>query len=136
MALTRVLFFFLQVEAIIVSLRRLNPMRRKRKIIGIILSGLFLAYFSASFIFVPRAPGLQDWDTSIVKLENHDGSQAHRIIRSSSEHSEEAFKIFNDFTVSFLESFHTGQQQSKLESLENSQGGTYDIYLSLRRLRI
>ena len=111
-------------------------MKRKRKIIAIVLSGLFLAYFSASFIFVPKAHGLKDQDTSIVKLESNDGNHAHGVLRSSSEHSEDALKLFNDFTVSFLESCHTVLQQSKLESLENSRFGDYDIYLSLRRLQI
>ena len=102
-------------------------MKRKRKIIGIILSGLFLAYFSASFIFVPKAPGLKDQDTSIVKLESNDGAHTHGVLRSASEHSEDALKVFGDFTVSFLEDFHTGLQQSKLESLESSQIRTQDI---------
>lgn len=112
-------------------------MKRKRKIIGIILSGLFLAYFSASFIFVPKAAGLKDQDTSIVKLETSEGCSTHGLLRSASEHTEDAVKFFDDFaTISYVESFHTLSQQNRFESLENSKFRTYDIYLSLRRLQI
>lgn len=111
-------------------------MKRQRKFVGIILLGVFLAFFSASFIFVPKAPGLKDQDTTIVKLESNDADYSQSLLRSSSEHSEDALKFFNDFTISFIASFHTEQQQSRLASLENSQFNDQDIYLSLRRLQI
>jgi hypothetical protein len=111
-------------------------MKRQRKIIGIVLSGLFLAYFSASFIFVPKAPGLKDQDVSIVKLENNDECLTHGVLRSSSEHTEDALKFFSEFTVSFLEDFHTVEYQNRLEQLESSRFRAHDIYLSLRRLQV
>ncbi len=111
-------------------------MERKRKFIGIVLSGLFLAYFSASFIFVPKAPGLKDQDTSIVKLENNDECHTHGVLRSSSEQAEDGIKFFDDFSASFLSEFHTVVHQNRLEVLENSQFHTFDIYLSLRKLQI
>jgi len=137
MAITQVLLFFLQVEAIILSLRPPLPMKRKRKIIAIVLSALFLAYFSASFIFVPEAAGLKDQDTSIVRLENHDHNLDQGLLRSSSsEHAEDALNFFNDETVSFLQDVHTSQQLNQLLVQKNSQFHSFDIYLSLRRLRI
>ena len=111
-------------------------MKRKRKLIGIILSGLFLTYFSASFIFVPSAPGLKDQDTTIVKLESNDNGLKHGVLRSSSEQVEDGLKLFNDFAFSSLAGFHTVEQQNRLEVLANSQFHTYHIYLSLRRLQI
>jgi hypothetical protein len=113
-------------------------MKRKREIIGVVLLGLFLAYFSASFIFVPKAPHLKDQDTSVVKLENHDAALSHGLLRSaSSENAEDAIYFFDEFNViSCLESFHTTSQQNTLASLANSQFDTHDIYLSLRRLQI
>jgi hypothetical protein len=117
-------------------LRDLFQMKRKRKLIGIVLLGVFLAYFSASFIFVPKAPGLQDQNTNIVKLENNEGNVTNGMFRSSVEHSEDAIKFFNYYTVSFLESFHTASNQNRLEALQNSNFGKYDIYLSIRRLQI
>lgn len=100
------------------------------------LSGLFLAYFSASFIFVPKAPGLKDQDISIVKLENNDECHTHGVLRSSSEQAEDAVKFFDDFSVSLLSAFHTVTNQNRLEALENSQFHTFDIYLSLRKLQV
>lgn len=111
-------------------------MKRKRKLIGIVLLGLFLAYFSASFIFVPKAPGLKDRSTHIVKLEKNDGNLTHGMFRCSSEQAEDAVKLVGDFTISFLEDFHTASHQNRLLSLQNSQFHTFDIYLSLRRLQI
>jgi hypothetical protein len=111
-------------------------MKRKRKLVGLILVGVFLSYFSASFIFVPQAPGLQEQNTSIVKLETSKRDLTHGMFRVATEHSEDAAKFFNYFTVSFLENFHTISQQNKLESLRNSVFAKYDIYLSLRRLQI
>jgi len=103
---------------------------------GLILFGVFLAYFSASFIFVPKAPGLQDQNTNIVKLETNDSNSTHGMFRVAAEQSEDAVKFFNYFTISFLEDFHTAAQQSRLVSLQICQFFHSDIYLSLRRLQI
>jgi hypothetical protein len=111
-------------------------MKRKRKMIGLILFGVFASYFSASFIFVPKAPGLQEQDTNIVKLETSEGDLTHGMFRVATEHSEDAAKFFNYHTVSFLEDFHTASHQNTLESLRNSEFATHDIYLSQRRLLI
>lgn len=111
-------------------------MKRKRKLIGIVLLGVFLAYFSASFIFVPKAPGLKDQNTSIVKLESNEGHGTQGMFRSTTEHSEDAVKFFNYYSVSFLENFHTAIHQNRLSDLKSSQFLTFDIYLSLRRLQI
>ena len=111
-------------------------MKRQRKLIGIALLGVFLAYFSASFIFGPKAPGLQEQNTNIVKLEASEGNLTHGMFRSTTEHSEDAVKLFHYFTVSFLENFHTASNLNRLESLQNYTFRTYDIYLSLRRLQI
>lgn len=111
-------------------------MKRQRKLIGLVLFGVFAAYFSASFIFVPKAPGLKEQNTNIVKLETNDGNVTNGMFRSSAEHSEDALKFFNYFTVSFLEDFHTASHQNRLSSLQGSQFLTSDIYLSLRKLQI
>jgi hypothetical protein len=111
-------------------------MKRQRNLIGILLLGVFLAYFSASFIFVPKAPGLKEQNTNIVKLETNDGNVTNGMFRSSTEHSEDALKLFNYFTVSFLENFHTVSNQNRLEALQNSEFRTHDIYLSIRRLQL
>jgi hypothetical protein len=113
----------------------LRPMKRTRNLIGITLLGVFLTYFSASFIFVPEAVPLRDVDTSIVKLENNDGNFAEGMFRSA-EHAEEEVKFVGDYTISCLADFHTVLQQSKLESLQKSRFYTHDRYLSLRRLQI
>ena len=93
-------------------------------------------YFSASFIFVPEAPGLKDQDTSIVKLETNDDCHADGILRSAGEQTEDAVKFFDEFTVTFLSGFHTVVQQNQLEVLKNSRFHSLDIYLSLRRLQV
>jgi hypothetical protein len=113
-------------------------MKRKRKLIAIVLSGLFLAYFSASFIFVPDAAGLKEQDTCIAKFERNDDGLTQGLLRSSTEQTEDdAVKSFNDFTtISYVESFHTLSQQNQYESLENLRFRPYDIYLSLRRLQV
>lgn len=113
-----------------------TQMKRQRKLIGLVLFGVFLAYFSTSFIFVPKAPGLKEQNTNIVKLETNEGNATNIMFRSSAEQSEDAVKLFNYFTVSFLESFHTVSNQNRLEALQNSEFRTQDIYLSLRRLQI
>jgi hypothetical protein len=111
-------------------------MKYRRKLIGLLLFGVFLAYFSASFIFVPKAPGLQDQNTTIVKLETNDGNLTHGMFRVAAEQSEDAAKFFDYFTISFLEYFHTAAQNSRLVSLQNCQFVQFDIYLSIRRLQI
>jgi len=112
-------------------------MKRQRRLIGIVLSGLFLAYFSASFIFVPKAPGLKDQDTSIVKLEKSDNTSQHGLIRSAfSEQAGDAVNFIDDETVSILGFIHTAEQQNQLNAQENSQFHSFDKYLSLRKLRI
>jgi hypothetical protein len=112
-------------------------MKRQRKLYGIILSGLFLTYFSASVIFVPNAPGLKDQDATIIKFENHDEILTHGLIRSSSEQVEDGVKFFDEFvTISFVANFHTTSQQNALEHLESIQFREYDLYLSMRRLQI
>jgi hypothetical protein len=112
-------------------------MKRKRKLFAMILSGMFLAYFSASFIFVPKAPGLRDLDTSIVKLEASDENITQGLFRSAAESTEDAIKLFNYFTISFLEDFHTVEHQNRLyTSLRSSRFLTDDIYLTHRRLQI
>ncbi|HZY82425.1 MAG TPA: hypothetical protein VFE50_23025 [Cyclobacteriaceae bacterium] len=111
-------------------------MKTQRKQLGLILLGVFLAYFSASFIFVPEAPPLKEVETSIVKLESNDENVGQGLFRAASEQSEDAVKVFGDYTVSFLESFHTVVQQNQLESLQNSCFHKIDRYLSLRQLLI
>ncbi len=112
-------------------------MKRNRKLFSLILAGMFLAYFSASFIFVPKAPGLKDQDTSIVKLEKNDDHVTQGLFRTATESTDDAIKLFNYFTVSFLENFHTVTYQNQLFiSLQYSRFLTNDIYLAHRRLQI
>jgi hypothetical protein len=85
---------------------------------------------------VPKAPGLKEQNTKIVKLETSKGNLSHGMFRVAAEHSEDAAKFFNYYTVSLLEDFHTCAHQNRLESLRNLEFGSSDIYLSLRRLQI
>ncbi len=112
-------------------------MNKKRSFCALVLSGLFLTYFAASFLFTPEAPSLQDESEVIVKILPSDKNVSQGLFRMSTENVENAIKLFNFFQVSSLADFHTLTQQNQFErSLEGARFITTDIYLSIRRLQI
>ncbi len=112
-------------------------MKKKQRYFALVLSGLFLTYFAASFLFTPEAPSQQDEAEVIVKVAPSDENVSQGLFRMSSENVENAIKVFNFFQVSSLADFHTLTQQNQLTSSdESARFIADDIYLSIRRLQI
>lgn len=112
-------------------------MKLKRNYTGLVLLGLFVAYFAASSIFVPPAPGLKEITSRIVTVQCGDDHGTNEAFRFSSASEEDETRTVDFFFVSHLESFHTSLQLSKLTACQEiSLTLSERLYLSNRSLLI